>query len=53
MLDTAGSEIDPLQSKAEPVSGAGGTLREKCLRKGKTCCVAVVRERNEAKTTTK
>lgn len=49
MLDTSGSETDRLLSKAEPVSEAAGTLREKCLRRGKTCCVAIVRERNEAK----
>lgn len=50
MLDTAGPETDPLLSKAEWVSKAGGTLVEKCLRKGETCCIAVVRERNEEKT---
>lgn len=53
MLDIAGSKTDPLLSKAEPISEAGGTLMEKCLRKDKTCFAEVVRERNEAKTPNK
>lgn len=53
MLDTAGSKTDSLLPKAEPIKEAGGTWMEKRLKKGKTCCVAVVRERNEANNTNK
>lgn len=42
MSDIAGPKTVPLLSKAESISEAGGTLMEKCLRKGKTCCVEVV-----------
>lgn len=52
-LDTAGSKTDSLLPKAEPNKEAGGTLMEKPLRKGKTRCVAVVRERNEVNNTNK
>lgn len=49
MPDTAGCKTDPLLSKAEPISEAGGTSMEMRLRKGKIRCVAVLRERNEEK----
>jgi len=49
MPDTAGSKPDPPLSKAEPISEAGGTSVEMYLRKGKTYCVALVREGSEEK----
>lgn len=49
MPDTAGCKTDPLLSKAEPISEAGGTSMEMRLRKGKIRCVAVLRERGMRK----
>lgn len=46
MLDRASSSIDLLMAKAEPVSDAGG-ISVICLRKGKNCHTAALREERE------